>query len=473
MSTERRIEDLVVAALLETAPRAVPPALIADVMRDARRTRRRPSWLALITEPPMGRSPSVLVGSPTARTASVFLAVALAVLLGAVALVAGGWISRRDATVVPVRQTDAPPADASVDAAPSPTAKSLGSVVYSIEHLREVGQGGCQAQNVYSCLDITHWISRTDGSGVQTLAVDNPRSGMWLGWSPDGSRMVFLHGDQTATNFELIDELGGVEFRFSVSKACPTAGFCSPEATYALSPDETHIAMAWSSEDLAKASGTSGISIIDLETGTITEVPGTRSQNHSDHCQRSTRCEGEAHRPRWSPDGQRLVFDRESMSAEPGTPWTSAAIYSVGIDGSDLRRLTPQGIYATDARWSPDGSMIAFTGLTTSYDQADDSVVTDRPDIYVMGADGTALHRLTDDAKSYAPTWTADGRLTFTRGGDGPTQAHNWIMNADGSEQAELGFDLPTLSAAGCSVCLYPGPDLTRSVTPATWLPRP
>ena len=151
------------------------------------------------------------------------------------------------------------------------------------------------------------------------------------------------------------------------------------------------------------------------------------------------------------------------MSSEPGSRWTSAAIFIVGVDGSALRRVTPEGMYATDASWSPDGSMIVFTDVNMVHDKENDGVMEAGQDIYTIRADGTDLRRLTDDGASFAPRWTADGRLTFIRADA------NWIMDADGSAQTELGFDLRTLTAAGCVSCLYPGPEMSSSTQQALW----
>ena len=207
--------------------------------------------------------------------------------------------------------------------------------------------------------------------------------------------------------------------------------------------------------------------MLDLETGKVTEVAGTRSVNRGGRCWRSTKCEGLAQTPRWSPDGARLVFSRRSMSSEPGSRWTSAAVFTVGVDGTDLRRVTPEGMYATDASWSPDGSTIVFTDVQMVYDKENDDVTSAGQDIYTIRADGTDLRRLTDDGASFAPRWTADGRLTFFRGDA------NWIMDADGGAETELGFELPTLTAAGCVSCLYPGPEVSSFTQEALWQPVP
>lgn len=82
--------------------------------------------------------------------------------------------------------------------------------------------------------------------------------------------------------------------------------------------------------------------------------------------------------PRWSPDGRRLAvvrFDETTRTSNPG------AIYTVGADGTGLRRLTAA---VSNPAWSPDGARIAFA-------KPDGAEVA----LYTIGADGTDARRLT------------------------------------------------------------------------------
>jgi Tol biopolymer transport system component len=58
--------------------------------------------------------------------------------------------------------------------------------------------------------------------------------------------------------------------------------------------------------------------------------------------------------PRFSPDGRRLVFTR--YITDPGR----SALFTVGVDGSGLKQLTPWGNGAADADYSPDGKKLVF-----------------------------------------------------------------------------------------------------------------
>jgi Tol biopolymer transport system component len=282
------------------------------------------------------------------------------------------------------------------------------------------------------------------------LFADDIASGGLAGWSPDGSALL-LEGD----GLSIVDPSGTVLESITRDELCryPCAGMES----FSISPDGTRIAFVriWPDDENSTV-----VAILDLASHEVTELESTRTTNGSadERCWLSTRCQGMDDTPRWSPDGTRLVFARQVMSPEPGSNWTSAAVYVVNADGSELRRVTPEGWYAFDASWSPDGAALAFVNLEQIVDDDRTSVAEHRTDIHTVRADGGQMRQLTHDGSSFRPAWTADGQLTYVRqiGSDDAPRYENWIMGPEGNDRTRLGTTLADLTRAGCVSCLYP-----------------
>jgi Tol biopolymer transport system component len=126
--------------------------------------------------------------------------------------------------------------------------------------------------------------------------------------------------------------------------------------------------------------------------------------------------------PSWAPDGERIAFARETGAG--------SAIYTVGIDGSGLKRLTRDtNALDTQPTWSPDGRQIAF--------ESDLFMLPGQ--IFAMRPDGTKRHQLTDPSvgASSRPSWSSDGKLiVFMSSRNHHTDL--WSMHSDGSHQLQL-----------------------------------
>ena len=103
----------------------------------------------------------------------------------------------------------------------------------------------------------------------------------------------------------------------------------------------------------------------------------------------------------WSPDGSRIAF----ASDRDGTP----ELYVMNSDGSNPTRLTYSVGFMWTFAWSPDSSRIAFSC----------SVESGNRDICAINSGGTSFVRLTTDAADDdGATFSRDGRLAFTTGGE-------------------------------------------------------
>jgi Tol biopolymer transport system component len=120
--------------------------------------------------------------------------------------------------------------------------------------------------------------------------------------------------------------------------------------------------------------------------------------------------------PAWSPDGDKIVFA------------SAGDLFVIGVDGTNLTRLTQDPEPNDDPAWSPDAARIAFTCEREG-----------NKEICVMNADGTGLLQLTDDpAEDRNPVWSPDGaKIAFTRSNPLFYYQHRttvFFMNADGSD---------------------------------------
>ena len=179
---------------------------------------------------------------------------------------------------------------------------------------------------------------------------------------------------------------------------------------------------------------------------------------------------GSGNKPKWSPDGTKIGFDRARdntwqfdafiMNADgsgrvklanlPGSStgflsWSPVrtkvaflgladpdflrSIYVVNADGSNLTNLTDGFTDSTHATWSPDETKIAF--------QSDIGEVLDM-DVFVVNVDGTHPVNLSNHRGWDAgPWWSPDGsQILFNTVRDGNFEIYS--MNVDGSNPLDL-----------------------------------
>lgn len=115
------------------------------------------------------------------------------------------------------------------------------------------------------------------------------------------------------------------------------------------------------------------------------------------------------------PEGPRLAFTRLSIRPEALTIFSTDPIDGEAqtIVSGDRRHL-PLPLPFMGPTWSPDGSLLAFTGvarLPKSHSGALPPVK-----IFIVGADGSGLHAVPGTSGGYAPVFSSDGQtLAFSR----------------------------------------------------------
>ena len=146
----------------------------------------------------------------------------------------------------------------------------------------------------------------------------------------------------------------------------------------------------------------------------------------------------------FSPDGQYVLFTSEGTPNgtrfEPDpVAFDRSAIYRVDRDGANPVKLTDHSEFVrmSHARYSPDGTQIAFEGTRVG-EQFNIGV-------YVMDADGTNV-RVLSPTDAWKPTWTTQGEVAFSEF----SADNTWdvvAMRPDGTGHRTLVGDLSFASA--------------------------
>lgn len=129
-------------------------------------------------------------------------------------------------------------------------------------------------------------------------------------------------------------------------------------------------------------------------------------------------------RPRWSPDGTRIAFNRSDDDDDQ-----KAQIYVIQADGTNLQQLTHIGKLNTMPAWSPDGRKIVFGG---------------GGELYVIELATQRIIQLTGIEEKHgasAPDWSPDGQqIAYEKFIKRPGLHHKniWVINADGTNPKPL-----------------------------------
>ena len=240
------------------------------------------------------------------------------------------------------------------------------------------------------------YVMDDDGSN-QTLLTDEldpfPES-----WSPDGKQILFKKRMQQHSEWVLfLMNADGTNIRQLTENDGNFIGQCS------FSPDGKFIVYGGFDEIDGKPK--SAIRVLNIETGKIKVI--------SDRL--VTFCD-------WSPDGKHIIF------AEPLRPGRSSTIWIMDADGHNPRELIPNPgrqadnftIYRSYPRWSPDGQKIVWVETEQKWELVRNIgnalfIKAFRYMIYDLKSRNIRQLKVPKDYDSYGIDWMDDGEsVVFT-----------------------------------------------------------
>ena len=132
---------------------------------------------------------------------------------------------------------------------------------------------------------------------------------------------------------------------------------------------------------------------------------------------RLTRGRGVDATPSWSPDGTRIVYQSQRWCAVRTLTGCSMQIFVMNADGTHKHRLTSSWFDNARPRFSPDGRRIVWLRAYVDYYE---NIYTDLPDgsrwqVMTARSDGSEQRVVTSSrVRAWAPTFSPDGRRNDT-----------------------------------------------------------
>ncbi|HYI45727.1 MAG TPA: hypothetical protein VE174_09765 [Actinomycetota bacterium] len=250
------------------------------------------------------------------------------------------------------------------------------------------------------------WVMRRDGSSERKVA-DNVVE--HYDWSPDSDRLVYTLRDDPGLFTVRTD---GSDKREISSDERLIYG---PD----WSPDGTSIAITGG--EMQGDTFNQDIFVVDIADGDIRRLTTDPAQDWQ---------------PRWSPDSSTIAFltaRNDPYDSEYG-PYTSG-IYAIDADGSNERELTTGDKRKDqDHMWSPDGSRLVFV-RTWDDDVAPSAGAGSHLRIYSLD-DGRSVP-MASPKHAYEPKWSPSGRwILYTI--DDKTDAEIWRIQPEGETAVRL-----------------------------------
>jgi tol-pal system beta propeller repeat protein TolB len=222
------------------------------------------------------------------------------------------------------------------------------------------------------------WVMNDDGTNPLRLTND-PLPEFQPAYSPDGTKIAFTRGGSTNREIYVMNADGTGQTQLTSN------GLVDALPTW--SPDGTQIAFL----RVELPSSDREIYVMNADGSGERDLTNDPAGNPAFDFD-----------PDWSPDGAQIAFD----SDRGGVP--CAAIYTISPNGTEIRKLTADGLEAFGAAWSPEGDKLAFS----------DHACTGESDLFVMKTNekGAPTQLFETSDNEAGATWSPDGeRIVFER----------------------------------------------------------
>ena len=245
--------------------------------------------------------------------------------------------------------------------------------------------------------------------------------------SPDGTRIAFervsIDCDCISVEIFVVDTDGSNLTQLTHNPSgtvCDSGGYCNDAPAW--SPDGTQIVFSRASGEYQQYHGQNvGLWVMNADGSDphpITQLVEFGTGNDSN--------------PQWSPNGNKVVFER--LNVRTSTPRHGIALWTVNVNTGRERRVTPYHLSAGDTPdWSPDGRRILFHDNNAGSPNVSANLYTIRPN-------GRQLRQLTfyegGEVNVLGSSYSPDGTLiVFGRRPATGGAADIFIRTVDGEKR--------------------------------------